>query len=361
MRVQVLAACLMLTWLTGSATAADQTPPPAAVPADFAITLEVGGCLGVCPSYSVSVDAKGHVTYVGEGGGARVTGRRKDRISRAQVAALAETVDRIGFFGLKDLYMIPVTDMPFKHVTVTRHGRTKRIEDEYGAPPQLAQFERQILEITRARRWTLYDERELLEALANGGRLSTQELSGLVMQAVRAQDAGLVRVLFQFGLDPNEMFAGRPLLVEAWRTDVARALLDAGSNPNARTPVGGNTNGGDCAYTTPLGHATLREVDFAAALLGAGAQPDQPCDKNGGTPLWHAACEGHVEMVKLLLKAGADPNLTPAGETAIVCAERNKKAHQADPLMDRMEQRPYPRDYDGVIAALTEAIAARSR
>ena len=134
---------------------------PAAIPDDFAITLARTSCFGACPVYSVSVDAKGTVTYEGKKF-VRVTGHQSDQIPVSQVAALAATVERIRFFELNDEYRVirnadgttsMVTDLPTTLVTVTIGGRTKRIEDYFGAPDSLKQFEAQIDEAARTKRW----------------------------------------------------------------------------------------------------------------------------------------------------------------------------------------------------------------
>jgi len=45
----------------------------------------------------------------------------------------------------------------------------------------------------------------------------------------------------------------------------------------------------------------------------------------GRTALWSASSEGHVEVVRLLLAAGADPTVRGYGETPLSIGE--KKGH----------------------------------
>jgi hypothetical protein len=52
-----------------------------------------------------------------------------------------------------------VTDLPATFVTVTRDGRTKRVEDYVGAPEGLETLERQIDAAAVTKRWIWYDER----------------------------------------------------------------------------------------------------------------------------------------------------------------------------------------------------------
>jgi hypothetical protein len=82
-----------------------------------------------------------------------VAGRQTDRVPASRVAALVETVDRIRFFDLDDKYRQLITDLPTTFVTVTRDGRTKRIEDYFGAPKSLTDLERQIDVAAQTARW----------------------------------------------------------------------------------------------------------------------------------------------------------------------------------------------------------------
>jgi len=77
-----------------------------ALPDDFIVTLERDGtsCGGPCPSYSVRINARGDVTYRGTMF-VRVEGAATDRIPVPQVGALLSTIERIGFFDLRDSYI----------------------------------------------------------------------------------------------------------------------------------------------------------------------------------------------------------------------------------------------------------------
>lgn len=64
--------------------------------------------------------------------------------------------------------------------------------------------------------------------------------------------------------------------------------------------------------------AAIRE-DRAAAekLLDGGVNPNRPGDEYGGRALIHGVDAGDVELVRLLLKAGAEPNLRSQGMTPL--------------------------------------------
>lgn len=131
------------------------------VPDDLVIKLERTPCFGPCPVYSVTIDATGNVTYDGVKF-VRVEGRQSARISPSRVAALLETAERIGFFGLQDQYrtvrnpdgtVTIVSDLPTTFVTITRGGRSKRVENYLGAPAGLKELEQQIDEAAGITRW----------------------------------------------------------------------------------------------------------------------------------------------------------------------------------------------------------------
>ena len=151
-------ALIGLPWLATPFAAAQ------VIPEDFVIRLERTACYGRCPVYSVTIDAKGNVTYDGTQF-VRVVGRQTDRIPVSRVAALVETVDRIRFFDLDDKYSQLITDLPTTFVTVTRHGRSKRIEDYFGAPQSLKGLERQIDDTARTERWIGLDQAMLRQMI----------------------------------------------------------------------------------------------------------------------------------------------------------------------------------------------------
>ena len=124
------------------------------------IHLQRTSCFGECPIYTVTIDARGTVTYDGDRF-VRAVGRQTARIAPSFVATLLASAERIHFFDLRDAYraienpdgsVMMVSDLPTTFVTITVNGRTKRVEDDVGAPDGLAQFEREIDEAARTRR-----------------------------------------------------------------------------------------------------------------------------------------------------------------------------------------------------------------
>jgi len=75
-------------------------------------------------------------------------------------------------------------------------------------------------------------------------------------------------------------------------------LLAKGANPNARSDKG----------MSPLGIAvSLDWADGVETLLSRGARPNDPSGATGETPLIAAVHQRSIELVRLLVSAGADP------------------------------------------------------
>jgi ankyrin repeat protein len=83
--------------------------------------------------------------------------------------------------------------------------------------------------------------------------------------------------------------------------EAARALLEAGADPNARSE--------NAFWVMPLHSAAAgAHGEIVEVLLAAGAEPD-PRQRHGWTPLQGAAQNGDLRAVQALLAAGADPTL----------------------------------------------------
>ncbi|KAJ3104169.1 hypothetical protein HDU96_009016 [Phlyctochytrium bullatum] len=101
------------------------------------------------------------------------------------------------------------------------------------------------------------------------------------------------------------------------RASIMRFFLDMGGDPNVQ---GGHTD--ECR--TPMHEAARTGADdIVQILLEHGAKPD-PVDLQGYTPLFHACERNHVEIVEMLLKAGANASyvLPETGENLLHVAGR---------------------------------------
>jgi ankyrin repeat protein len=107
----------------------------------------------------------------------------------------------------------------------------------------------------------------------------------------------------------------RRLVEAAGWSDVRHVigLLRAGADPNRPDRDG----------TTPLYRASVQgRADVVRVLVAAGADPNLESGTGGeGLPLCAAACWDHVEVSRALLAAGADPGLREDGGRGRTAAE----------------------------------------
>jgi ankyrin repeat protein len=122
----------------------------------------------------------------------------------------------------------------------------------------------------------------------------------------------------------------RELIAAAAADDIKQVetMLKLGVNPNAAIDQWGEN---------ALMHAVLHgNVGMTRVLLDAGAHPDM--NGRGFTPLGMAALEGHVQIVRLLLKAGADVDRKSSdGNTPIIAATI---MHRTDVVRELLAYRP---------------------
>lgn len=139
-----------------------------------------------------------------------------------------------------------------------------------------------------------------------------------------------------------------PLADAADRGNLAelRALLREGANANEVDAFG----------WTPLIRAARHDRrDLLTALLEAGADPNQPDERNRWSPLMHAIHRNMGEALGVLLEFGADPNRRApnGGLPLVMAAGYGYPAHVAR-LLDHGAD-PYLETGDGA-TALTAAV-----
>lgn len=118
----------------------------------------------------------------------------------------------------------------------------------------------------------------------------------------------LADCLLKHGANPNgpEKCAMPPIVAAALRDDLAgiERLLKLGANPNR---IGGNNE-------SALGYT--HSVECAAALLSGGANPNLK-NANGELPLHKKLLAGSLDLIRLLIRSGADANGYSNGFTAL--------------------------------------------
>ena len=203
-----------------------------------------------------------------------------------------------------------------------------------GASPDTASEEGQTALMTAARNGSVAAVRALLRRGAQVGLTESFRGQDALMFAAGEGNTAVVTLLLEFGAELNRRSKGgyTPLLfaVRNNRYDTVKLLLAHGANVNDKIPDG----------TPALSLAILNaDFDLAALLLDAGANPNVPDVRgyplhvvawlhqpgappdfamNGEDPQPVARPRGklsHLDIAKLLLAKGADPNVTiPWGE-----------------------------------------------
>jgi len=219
---------------------------------------------------------------------------------------------------------------------------------------------------------------------------SANEYGATALYAAAAHtDAAMTEKLLAAGADANRaLLSGEtPLMEAARRGNLAsvQALLTAGANPYAQDAGGGQNAlmwatserhtavveelvrrgadvkaGSKTGFTALMFAAQQGDVNLVNILIRAGANPNDPQPKTSLTPLIIASAMGHVKTVELLLDNGANPNhidtrgynalhlvvrdsdygIDLKGKDNIVAIVKSLLAHKADPNVRVKQEKP---------------------
>jgi ankyrin repeat protein len=144
-----------------------------------------------------------------------------------------------------------------------------------------------------------------ISQLLNRDHAKTRDADGAtpLLWAVHVMDEATVRELLHLGADPSlaNRYGITPLFEASRLGDASliRVLLRAGAKVDASYPDG---------QTLLMAAARSGTVDGVRMLLALKPNVDATDAVEHQTPLMLAAAGGHSEVVRLLLRAGADPN-----------------------------------------------------
>jgi ankyrin repeat protein len=167
-------------------------------------------------------------------------------------------------------------------------------------------------------------------SLAHGANVNARDAKGAtaLMYAALYGDVQFVNLLLEKGADANlsNDLGINALMWAAGDLAKVRALIAHGANINARSNYG---------YTAlSVAAASPGNLPTVQLLLHKGADP-KAVDKDGVGPLWLACARGDSEIVRELLRLGADPNekhlkLT---ETALMWASKMNRPRSVEALL----------------------------
>ena len=128
---------------------------------DVVITMERGSCFGFCAVYKLTVYGNGKVVYKGIEY-VKSPGVHTETISQDKIKQLVDGFNGIDYLSLKDKYsgiedkfgnIETITDGQTTVTSLTSGGKTKTVEEYYGAPDELVYLEDKIDELTNSRQW----------------------------------------------------------------------------------------------------------------------------------------------------------------------------------------------------------------
>ena len=177
----------MFRWIALFASLLCVVPSPSAAydPQSVVISLERGPCFGSCPVYRVVMYGDGTVRYDGKDH-VRVRGSQTAVIAPEKVKELAEEIERIGIFNLRDSYTeVSVTDAPAVVLYFAKDGKKKQVKHYLGdfkAPKTLETIETRIDEVAGTGRW-------MATAVPSAGRnAASKEVVSTATPALSAVD-----------------------------------------------------------------------------------------------------------------------------------------------------------------------------
>lgn len=253
-------------------------------PTNFSIRLSRSGCYGSCPGYSVKIQGDGIVSYKGSWY-VSIEGEHTTHVSPETARQLFDRFRTANFFALKNEYRAGVTDNPTYCLELTVGSRKKVITDYVGEwvglPASVTELEDSVDQTADSARWVTASS-QTLEAMHDAGISPSSKAGNQILR--------------------RAVFYGKP--------DAVRGLLAAGVSTSRETKPKGIVE-----MWTPSGSllenaayyrsdSKSRKEVIAALLESLAVRTDM---QDIQTVLSKAVAEGQLDIARMLIAAGADP------------------------------------------------------
>lgn len=196
-------------------------------------------------------------------------------------------------------------------------GADPRIENHYGVNALWIPTQKGLIEVVEL----LLHAGAEVDAAPYGSIADDLNITGWtpLYVAVKSQQIDIVNLLLQYGANPNTMtrYGSTPFLLTAEICDLnlMKACLEAGADIDF-APSGPDADDLNVTGQTALFMCALKDfVDGVKFLIEKGARVNIQ-NRYGVSPLLLATESGNMEIVKALVKAGANVNIALHGELA---------------------------------------------
>jgi ankyrin repeat protein len=302
--------------------------PAVADLSQVSFTLKRTSCFGSCPAYDVRIAGDGTVTFLG-GSSVAVVGSHVGRVALNDVRGLLDLFRRADFYSFDDKYSMNVTDGPTFVIGIEVGGVAKSITDymgEYiGMPLAITALEAELDRTAGTAKW-LKGNSETVPSLRAEGFDFKSDAAGMILTRVAASgDEAVVLDLINAGAPIGIVDMGSTALANAagsGKHDAVDLLIKRGADAkNPRVLMEAVRSG---------------SASIVRRILDAGG--DAKADLPGIRFLIFEAASTHGrkagdadqgQVVRILVKAGADPEMRDADENTALHGDLDPRAAQA--------------------------------
>lgn len=257
------------------------------------ISLDRTQCYGSCPDYAIELNGNGSASFTGRLY-VLAEGKHTFHIPEKSIQCLLSHFQQADFWSVNDEYVADATDGPQYRLTLTIDGQTKTVVDYFGLmagmPGLITAIEDEVDRTADVDRWVKGTANTLPSLREEGFDFHSEAAAKLLVRAA----------------------AAAPL-------DLVEGLINAGAPVNGRViwPMSGKRT---AAIEQACRGGRLAVVQ---ALIARGALDDGSQDTKDGA-LRAAAASGDPQVVEEMLKHGPNVNaLDPYGGTALILAQQS--------------------------------------